>query len=332
MAMDSSALETAAAVPHAPHAVMAFDVGGTDMKAGILDSSGRILGLRRVATPRDPRRPAEAILDRITDLATELRAEFPGINPQAAGIVVPGIVDAEAGVGVWSTNLGWRDFPFTQEAVRRLGMPVAFGHDVGAAGSAELSLGAARGFRDVVVMVLGTGIAGAVFAGGLPVTAGGYAGELGHALVPSPDRPGTVILEAVGSAGAIARRYTERSGHPVDGARMVLERARSGDATAERVRDDAVEALAFSISQCVNILGSEAVVIGGGLSEAGEELLGPLRARVDHILDFQRRPRILRAQLGQDAGLLGAGLKARDAVRPTPRPATDSRPAERVRP
>jgi glucokinase len=72
-----------------------------------------------------------------------------------------------------------------------------------------------------------------------------------------------------------------------------------------------VNALAFTICQCVNIIGTEAVVIGGGLAEAGEDLLEPLRARVDQILDFQRRPRLIQAQLGQDAGLLGAALNAR---------------------
>ena len=80
---------------------------------------------------------------------------------------------------------------------------------------------------------------------------------------------------------------------------------------AARVWADAVDALAFTICQCVNIIGTEAVVIGGGLAEAGEELLEPLRKRVDAILEFQRRPQLIRAQLGQDAGLLGAALNAR---------------------
>jgi len=161
------------------------------------------------------------------------------------------------------------------------------------------------------VMVVGTGIAAAVFSGGKAVSAGGFAGELGHAQVPDPDGNGTTILEAVGSAGAVAKRYTAHSGTPVSGAREVLERARTGEELAARIWADAVDALAFSICQCVSIIGTEAVVIGGGLAEAGEELLEPLRRRVDSILDFHRRPVILRAQLGQDAGLLGAAMNAR---------------------
>lgn len=295
--------------------VLSFDVGGTDIKAGLVDAKGVVLGMRRVPTPLDPARPGEAVVERLAELAAELSAEFPGTPAKAAGIIVPGIVDSVAGVGVYSANLGWRNFPFTAEAQKRLGIPVAFDHDVRSAAAVEHALGGSREFSDVVVMVVGTGIAAAVFSGGKAVTAGGFAGELGHAQVPDPDAgPGgtaATILEAVGSAGAIAKRYQRISGNKVNGARSVLLRATSGDALAERVWAEAMDALAFTICQCVNIIGTEAVVIGGGLAEAGEDLLQPLRARVEQTLDFQRRPHLIRAQLGQDAGLLGAALNAR---------------------
>ncbi|MEE2521727.1 ROK family protein [Pseudarthrobacter sp. J75] len=304
-----------AAVPGGqPAAVLAFDVGGTDIKAGLVDGEGTVLGMRRVPTPLDPHRPAEVILDRLSGLAAELASEFPGIPPAAAGIVVPGIVDPVAGIGIYSANLRWRDFPFTAEGSRRLGVPVAFDHDVRSAAAVEHRYGASREFGDVLVMVVGTGIAAAVFSGDRAVTAGGYAGELGHALVPDPDGPGTVILESLGSAGGIAKRFAAATGEPISGARTVLERARAGDATAARIWSEAIDALAFSICQCVSIIGTEAVVIGGGLAEAGEELLEPLRRRIDAMLDFHRRPVILRAHLGQDAGLLGAALNARNLV------------------
>ncbi|MGF6835481.1 glucokinase [Paenarthrobacter sp. TE4293] len=295
--------------------VLSFDVGGTDIKAGLVDARGAVLGMRRVPTPLDSVRPGEAVLDRVAELAAELATEFPGSPARAAGIIVPGIVDSAAGIGVYSANLGWRDFPFTAEAEKRLGIPVAFDHDVRSAAAVEHSFGGSKEFNDVVVMVVGTGIAAAVFSGGKAVTAGGFAGELGHAQVPDPDAgpgaTGATILEAVGSAGAIAKRYYRASGNRVNGARGVLLRAGEGDEVAARIWADAVDALAFTICQCVNIIGTEAVVIGGGLAEAGDELLEPLRAKVDQILDFQRRPRLIRAELGQDAGLLGAALNAR---------------------
>lgn len=292
-------------------AVLAFDVGGTDLKAGIVDCDGSVVGMRRVPTPRDPARPAEVILDRLAVLGQDLAIEYPAICIAAAGVVVPGIVDPVSGVGAYSANLGWRNYPFAAEASRRLGVPVAFDHDVRSAATVEHRYGGSQEFDDVVVMVVGTGIAAAVLSGGQPVTAGGYAGELGHALVPDPDRAGTTILEAVGSAGGIASRYGAATGEQVPGASAVLDRARSGDAVAARIWAEAIDALAFIICQCVSIIGTEAVVIGGGLAEAGEELLEPLRKRVDAKLDFQRRPVILRATLGQDAGLLGAALNAR---------------------
>ena len=295
--------------------VLSFDVGGTDIKAGLVDARGRVLGMRRVPTPLDPARPGEAVLDRLAELKAELAEEFPETLAKAAGIIVPGIVDSVAGIGVYSANLGWRNFPFTAEAQKRLGIPVAFDHDVRSAAAVEHTFGGSKEFNDVVVMVVGTGIAAAVFSGGKAVTAGGFAGELGHAQVPDPDAgpglAGSTILEAVGSAGAIAKRYYRASGNRVNGARGVLIRAGEGDDLAARIWSDAVDALAFTICQCVNIMGTEAVVIGGGLAEAGDELLEPLRAKVDGILDFQRRPQLIRAQLGQDAGLLGAALNAR---------------------
>lgn len=299
---------------HAPGDVMAFDVGGTDIKGTLLSASGDLLDVVRVPTPRDGARTAEAVLDRVRELGKELSERSPGLQAKAAGLVVPGIVDARAGVGVFSANLGWTNFPFRAECEERLGLPVAFGHDVTSAGMAEFELGAGSGFDDVVVIIIGTGIAGTVIAGGLPVTAGGHAGEFGHSLVPDPSGTGTTILESVGSAAAIARRYTRISGNSVDGARGVLARMQAGDIVASQVWAEAIDALAFTVSQCITVLGTEAVIVGGGLSEAGDELLVPLRHRVGEYLTFHRRPEIRQARLGQDAGLIGAALAARSLL------------------
>ncbi|MET3809398.1 ROK family protein [Arthrobacter sp. UYEF3] len=295
--------------------MLAFDVGGTDMKAGIVLATGRIIGLRRMATPRDPVDTGGALIKKITEVASEYRDRYPGHPVRAAGLIVPGLVDEATGTGILSANLGWKDFPFGERAQVALGLPVAFGHDVGSAGEAEFRFGAARGASNAVVLVIGTGIAGAVFVDDRRLTGGGYAGELGHAPVPDPDRPGsTTILEAVGSAGAIASRYCAATGASVGGARQVLDLAEAGDPEASRVWNEAVDALAFSIVQCVSILGTETVVMGGGLSQAGEALLAPLRTRVEDLLSIHRRPRIVPATLGQDAGLIGSALKARELL------------------
>jgi glucokinase len=295
--------------------VLAFDVGGTDIKSGIVLPGNEVVGLERSKTPRGASDPGEAVLAVIAHLATRYRATYPELPFDAVGFVVPGLVDESAGIGILSSNLGWRDFPFAARARSLLNTHVAFGHDVGAAGEAEFRSGAARDSDDAIVMVNGTGIAAAVFCDGRRIKGGGYAGELGHAVVPDPDDPlRTVVLESVGSAGAIAARYSAASGHAVAGSREVLHMAGSGDQVAQRVWNQAIDALAFSIAQCVCILGTDTVVIGGGISGAGESLLAPLRRAVDDRLTLPKRPRIVPALLGENAGLLGAALRARQLL------------------
>ena len=298
-------------------AVLAFDVGGTDMKAALLDEQGRMLQSRRVPTPLDGVRTGERVVDEVARLAEELTSAHPGVRPTAAGLLVPGHVDDVRGIGVFAENLGWHEFPFRERAQAALGMPVGFGHDVRGAGEAEHRMGAARGFDDVVVVTIGTGIAAAVFVDGQLYTGGGLAGEIGHDRVaegPICACGGRGCLEAVASAAAIARRYTLRTGRAVAGAKEVLELMRAGDANAAADWATALDALALGISHVVALLAPQAIVIGGGLSEAGEELLQPLRERLDDILTFHRRPQLIKASIGADAGLFGSALAARDAL------------------
>lgn len=297
-------------------AVLAFDVGGTDTKSAVVDRRGRVLGLRRTPTPRHLDDPAGAVVSSLAALVREQLDHVPDVRPVAAGVSVPGLVDERAGVGVFASNLGWRDAPLREIAERELGLPVAFGHDVRAASDAEYRLGAAAAYRDVVVLTIGTGIAGGIVLGGRPYTGGGFAGELGHALSdPEGERCGCGsigCLETISSAGAIARRYTAASGIAVPGAREVLVAAAAGDVDAVRIWDDALRALAEQLARVVSILAPEAVVIGGGLAQAGPALFEPLGERLDALLSFHRRPALVRARLGDDAGLLGTALAARD--------------------
>ncbi|SFR72685.1 glucokinase [Agromyces sp. CF514] len=299
-------------------AVLAFDVGGTDTKSALIDRDGRVLGLRRTATPIDPADPAASVVGSLADLARAHLEEQPGVRPSTVGLSVPGIVDEVDGVGVFASNFGWRDAPIRDLAERVLGLPVAFGHDVRAAGDAEHRLGAARGYDDVIVLAIGTGIAGSIMLAGRPLVGGGFAGEIGHMLAdPSGERCacGAIgCLETIASAGAIARRYAAASGTAVSGAREVLAAASAGDALAEAVWSDALDALADALARLTATIAPQAVVIGGGLSQAGDALFDPLRERLDARLSFHRRPTLVRARLGDDAGLLGTALAARDLV------------------
>ncbi|WP_231919359.1 ROK family protein [Microterricola viridarii] len=309
--------------PMPPHplgagaAVVAFDVGGTDTKSALFAGDGTMLGLTRTPTPLAGAETPSAVLALAAEITARYAREFPAVAPRAAGIIVPGLVDDENGIGVFAANLGWRDAPFRELGVDRLGLPVAFGHDVRGAGEAEFRLGAARGTQDAAVLVIGTGLAGAFFVDGRPHIAGGYAGEIGHSIVadgPDCSCGGRGHLEAIASAGAIARRYAERSGTPAEGARAVLQRAQAGDPLAQAVWDEAVHALALGIAQVITIIAPEVVVLGGGLAQAGPALFEPLEAALDGMLTFHRRPRIVAAQIGENAGLIGAALRARDLV------------------
>jgi glucokinase len=297
--------------------VLGFDVGGTAMKAALVDRSGSIRELVRVPTPRDGKHTADAVVAQVGELGRRFRESHPEVHPQAAGLLVPGHVNDEAGVGVFSENLGWKGYPFRDRAQSALSLPVAFSHDVRGAGEAEHRLGAAAPFLDVLVMTIGTGIAGAIFLQGKLYTGGGMAGEMGHSKVADgPDCAcgGRGCLEAVASAGAIARRYTQASGRVVSGAKEVLDRAALGDTRATEIWESALDALALDLSHTVALLAPEAIVVGGGLSQAGAALLEPLERRLDAILTFHRRPALLRASIGENAGVIGAALRARDLV------------------
>ncbi|WGD38031.1 ROK family protein [Lysinibacter sp. HNR] len=305
------------------HAVLACDVGGTDIKISLMDTLGRLIGLRRVPTARGGDHKAHTVAALIAQVLSELRQEHPAVVPASAGISVPGIVDEENGTCVYSRNLGWRDVPIRDILSERLGLPVALGHDVRSAGLAELTLGPHRGARNAVIMIIGTGIAGAIVADGRPVVSGGYAGEIGQGRVSSytnttatrlgqtPPNAPIPLLEDIASARGIARQYHERSGNPTTDSREVLRLMESGDAVARDVWNEAVDALAEAISQCASITAPEVVILGGGLSEAGEALIDPIRARLSALLAVQRNPRIASASLGGNAGLIGSALLGR---------------------
>jgi glucokinase len=283
----------------------------------VIDDAGRVLDILRVTTPVRKLGTEDAVLEMVASLAAGFRDRHPSVSPQAAGLLVPGYVDEASGIGIFSENLNWRDVPFRDRASALLGMPVAFSHDVRGAGEAEYRLGAAAPFQNVVVMAIGTGIAGAIFIDGKIYPGGGLAGEMGHSVVadgPQCACGGRGCLEAVASAGAIARRYNALTGATVPGAKEVLDRAQSGDADAIGIWESALDALALDLSHTVALLAPEAIVLGGGLANAGELLFEPLRQRLDAILTFHRRPVLLAASIGENAGVVGAALKARDLL------------------
>ncbi|WSP43633.1 ROK family protein [Streptomyces sp. NBC_01244] len=301
--------------------VIALDVGGTGMKAALVAADGTLLHEARRATGRE--RGAEAVVETIQDFAAELldlgRERF-ATTASAAGVAVPGIVDAENGIAVYAANLGWRDVPMRELLGRRLGgIPVALGHDVRTGGLAEGRIGAGRGADRFLFVPLGTGIAGAIgIAGRIEAGAHGYAGEIGHIVV----RPGGPAcgcgqrgcLETLASASAVSRAWAAASGDPDADAADCAKAVESGDERALEVWLAAIGALADGLVTAITLLDPRTLIIGGGLAEAGETLFTPLRTAVEERVTFQRLPHIVPAALGDTAGCLGAGLLAWDLL------------------
>lgn len=300
--------------------VIALDVGGTGMKAALMRADGELLHQDRRPTPRadGPEAAAAAVLDFAEALGRTGTERF-GTGPAAAGVAVPGILDEAAGVVRFAANLGWRDLPLRALLAERLGVPVALRHDVRAGGLAEGRLGAGSGVDRFLFVPLGTGIAGAIgIDGRIESGAHGGAGEIGHVVV----RPGGPqcgcgqygCLEALASAAAVGRAWAAASGVPGATAADAAAAVEAGDPRAAGVWADAVDALAAGLITAMTLLDPRAVVVGGGLAEAGETLFAPLREAVEERTTFQRLPMIVPAALGDEAGCLGAGLLAWDLL------------------
>jgi glucokinase len=290
---------------------VALDVGGTEIK-GAIREGGAVTVLRRWPTPRE--KGADAVVSAVEAAVVELLAESP--DAEAVGLVVPGTVDESAGVALYSENIGWHDVPFRRMTAEASGLPVGFGHDVRAGGLAERTVGAARGVDDFLFLPMGTGISGAMVVEGRTLD-GAFAGEVGHLDVGSgrPCACGLVgCLETVATGPSIAAIYGERTGIVVSGAKPVVDRMVAGDEIAAAVWAQAVDATARALASYVTLLAPELIVVGGGLSGAGDLLLDPLRAALAAQLVWQRPPRLVVAQLGDMAGNMGAHLLALAAL------------------
>lgn len=309
--------------------VIALDVGGTGMKAALVGADGELLHRARRATGRE--RGPDAVVAGILDFAADLRAygtEHLGGPAAAAGVAVPGIMDAANGVAVFAANLGWRDVPLRALLAERLGrVPVALGHDVRTGGLAEGRVGAGRGADRFLFVALGTGIAGAIgVEGRVEAGAHGFAGEIGHVVV----RPGGLecpcgqrgCLERFASAAAVSQAWAEACGDPDADAADCAKAVTAGDERAVRVWRDAVDALADGLVTAITLLDPRTLIVGGGLAEAGETLFSPLRDAVRRRVTFQKLPKIVPAALGDTAGCRGAGLLAWDLLGTTAAPTT----------
>ncbi|WP_216897024.1 ROK family protein [Nocardia alni] len=303
--------------------VLAVDVGGTTIKAEITDAADNVVCSGTVPTPQ-----GEAAFEAMGELGDRLLAESAassmaqrtslgqGRRVARAAVVLPGIVDPVRSLAVFSSNIGWRDVKVGTRFADRWRMPVLIEHDVAVAGWAEWRYGAGRGYDDVCVLILGTGISGTLSIGGRLVRgAAGQAGEYGH--IPVRHRDGLRCpcgnigcVETVASGASIARAYAERTGREISGAEAVFA-VLDSDPDARAVVDDAVDALAEGLFGVIHATCPELVVLGGGLARAGAALTGALQDRLAELLCVAPVPRVVLGEFGARAGLVGAARYAR---------------------
>jgi glucokinase len=290
-------------------AVLVVDLGGTSMKGAVVSESGRTVHLDRRTTPRA--NVVDALVDQLHDLNSA--AVGHGYHVVGTGVVTPGIIDEDAGVVRYASNLDWRDLPLRSILSARLGLSVAIGHDVRAAGLAEHLLGAARGYDDFVLVTLGTGVAAALVIGGHMVTgAAGAAGEFGHIPVVPGGEECTCgqrgCLEVYASGAGLTRRYAAQGGAPLTSAEIA---GRVGsDPIADLVWSEAMAVLAQGLAIMTLLVDPGVIVLGGGLVDAGDTLLRPVERDLAAGLAWRESPPVVLSPLRGDAGRIGASVVA----------------------
>ncbi|MDR3207670.1 MAG: ROK family protein [Oscillospiraceae bacterium] len=307
------------------------DVGGTNLAAGLVTPDGQIL--TRAARPTAPDRPPEAIVADIAALIGELAGARQDIR--AVGVGIPGLVDSAAGRVIYTPNLPFADLPLAAMLGQSADRPIFLCNDANAAAFGEYAAGGGQNARALVMVTLGTGIGGGlVFDGKILEGVGGAGGEIGHMVVRRDGRPCSCgrrgCWEAYASATALIRAtraamdahpdslmWPEGHGDPprVSG-RTAFAAAARGDAAAQEVVDGYLDWLAEGVANLVNIFDPDVICVGGGVSGEGDRLILPLRERVAalaYAADGRSpalRAQIRKAQLGNDAGLIGAALRA----------------------
>ncbi|HYO38183.1 MAG TPA: ROK family glucokinase [Nocardioidaceae bacterium] len=306
-----------------------IDVGGTKIAGGVVDERGRILAMARRESPATD---TDAIEQSIEELVEELRHEHV---VTAVGVGAAGFVDARRSTVLFAPNLAWRDEPLRADLEKRIDLPVVVENDANAAAWGEFVFGAGEDVSDSLLVTVGTGVGGGiVHAGELHRGAFGVAAEIGHLRVVPGGRlcgcgnrgcweqyaSGTALVrdtrDQARQGSLIARGLVDRAGGDVDAITgpLITEAAQDGDPFAREQLTSLGRWIGEGIASLAAVLDPAVVIIGGGVSEAGELLLQPVRAHFAANLtgrhyrpELQVRP----ARLGNKAGLIGAADLAR---------------------
>ncbi|MEO0066948.1 MAG: hypothetical protein RJB63_73 [Actinomycetota bacterium] len=313
------------------HAI-GIDIGGTKIAGALVDAHGQIVLEERVPSPAgDP----DAMVDAVVGLIERLSEGHEVIG---AGVAAAGFIDADQSTIIYAPNISWRNEPFKAKLEAKLSIPVIIENDANAAGWAEYRYGAGRGYKHMIMLTIGTGVGGAIIADSHMLRGGfGIAGELGHLrVVPNGRACGcgqNGCLESYASGSALLRAAKElAASNDPSGKRLREIEAEAGQLTGLEVYKAILENdegalrilrelgawLGQAIGSLVAVLDPEVVVIGGGVSAAGDLLLDPIReAYLAHLPARGYRPelKITTAEFVNDAGVVGAADLVRVAFR-----------------
>lgn len=310
-----------------------IDIGGTKIAGALVDAEGQIVKELRVPSPAQD---SAALVDAVVGLIEELAQ---GHEVLGAGVAAAGFIDAEQSNIIYAPNISWRNEPFKAHLEAKLNIPVIIENDANAAGWAEYRYGAGKGYKHMVMLTIGTGVGGAVITDSKMLRGGfGIAGELGHLRIVPDGLPcgcgQNGCLESYGSGTALlkAARTLAESGD-ASGARLRELQAAAGQLSGQEVYQAILESdpgalrllselgdwLGQGIASLVAVLDPQIVVIGGGVSAAGDLLLNPIReAYLRHLPARGFRPelKIVGAEFVNDAGVVGAADLARVSLSP----------------
>lgn len=314
-----------------------IDLGGTNIKAGIIDDTGKILAQGSVKT--NAKRPYREIIEDMAHLAIKLAGDKKlDLKTDIGGIGVgsPGSIDSEKGIITYSNNLDWHDVHVIEELKKYLpDTPVYIANDANVAALGEAMFGAGREYGDSVLITLGTGVGGGIVIWDKMFEGNRSAGaEIGHMVIEVGGKPCTCgrrgCFEAYSSATALIRdtreamrRHTSSAMWQyagdldrVDGT-TAFECAKKGDPAAQAVVDNYIMYLGEGIVNIANVLRPEVIMLGGGVSAQGDNLVKPLQRYIDaNAYGGKKGPRVLImiAKLGNDAGIVGAACLAKKHI------------------
>lgn len=314
------------AVTQATPCAIGIDVGGTKIAAGVVTADGQILQATAVPTPQRQ----DHFVRRLLGIIKDLQSRYP--ETAAVGVGAAGVVDWPSGHIRWAPNNTYRELPLQQLLADGSGLPAVVENDANAAAWAEATVGAGKGLPNVLALVIGTGIgAGIVLNGELQRGRNDLAGEVGHIIINplGGEQCGcgaSGCLEAMASGTALGRAGRRAAAADPTGSlaqlagpggkvtgETVHEAARAGDPTARQLFDQLGYWLGIGIASLVNVLDPQLVILGGGLITTGDLLLRPTRASFERFIfapAHRQLPPLAPAQLGPDAGLIGAALLA----------------------